>query len=258
MKDLFRLDGKVAIVLGGGGGIGKELAKGLAFQGAKVGIASRDLAKLEKVVTEMKSDKSIKAEIAPFACDVADEKSIEKLAAEVVAKWGTVDILVNSQGQNFKRPALEYPMNDWDFMFNVNVRGLFTACKVFGKIMVAKKSGKIVNLSSVVGLRAARAVGNVGYGATKGAVDQITRGLGFEWATSNVQVNAIGPGVIITEMMTREVAPEILKGAALAVPMQRLGTAEELMGVCIYLSSAASDFMTGQTVYVDGGRSCVA
>jgi NAD(P)-dependent dehydrogenase (short-subunit alcohol dehydrogenase family) len=258
MKDLFRLDGKVAVVLGGGGGIGKELAKGLAFQGAKVAIASRDLAKLEKVVAEIKSDKTITSEVVAFSVDVVDEKSLQKLADDVVKKWGTVDILVNSQGQNFKRPAVEFPMQDWDFMFNVNVRGLFIACKIFGKIMVDKKSGKIINLSSVVGAKAAAAAGNVGYGTTKGAVDQITRGLGFEWAPSNVQVNAIGPGVILTEMMLREVSPAILEGAALAVPMGRLGKSEELQGVCIFMASAASDFMTGQTVYVDGGRSCKA
>jgi len=146
MKDLFRLDGKVAVVMGGGGGIGKELARGLAFQGAKVAIASRDLNKLEKVVAEIKADKDIKSEVAAFAVDGADEKSIEKLANDVVAKWGTVDILVRfTRVRHFKRLAVEYPMNDWDFMFNVNVRGLFIACKVFGKIMVAKKSGKIIN-----------------------------------------------------------------------------------------------------------------
>jgi NAD(P)-dependent dehydrogenase (short-subunit alcohol dehydrogenase family) len=258
MKDLFRLDGKVAVVMGGGGGIGKELARGLAFQGAKVAIASRDIKRLEEAVADIKSDKDIKSEVAAFAVDGAEEKSIEKLATDVVAKWGTVDILVNSQGQNFKRLALEYPMNDWDFMFNVNVRGLFIACKVFGKIMVAKKSGKIVNLSSVVGNKAAKVAGNVGYGATKGAVDQITRGLGYEWAASGVTVNAIGPGLILTEMIQRELAPEIIKGAGAAVPMQRLSRPDELIGCCIFLASPASDFMTGQILYVDGGRSAVA
>jgi NAD(P)-dependent dehydrogenase (short-subunit alcohol dehydrogenase family) len=254
MADMFRLDGKVAVVIGGAGGIGEVLALGLARQGAKVAIASRNLAKLEEVAKKIKSDPEVKTEVVPFQVDVCNEDSVAKLAEQVVSKFGTVDILVNSQGQNFKRTAVDFPMEDWDFMFGVNVRGVMLACKWFGKIMVEKKSGKIINIGSVAGSRGGGS-GNTGYGATKGAVDLITKNLGCEWAPHHVNVNAIGPSVIMTEMMKG--MPGIEERMIARTPYGRLQVEEDLIGTCVFLASPASDFVVGQTIYVCGGRSAL-
>lgn len=254
MADMFRLDGKVAVVIGGGGGIGQALALGLARQGANVAIASRNLPKLEGVANEIKSDPEVKSEVVAFQVDVGDEQSVSKLAEQVVSKFGTVDILVNSQGQNFKRAGVDFPMADWDFMFDVNVRGVMLACKWFGKIMVDKKSGKIINVSSVAGARGGGG-GNAGYGATKGAVDLITKNLACEWAPYHVNVNAIGPSVIMTEMMKG--MPGIEERILARTPYGRLQVVEDLIGTCVYLASPASDYVVGQTICVCGGRSAM-
>ena len=258
MADMFRLDGKVAVVIGGGGGIGKALALGLARQGANVAIASRNLQKLKEVAKQIKSDPEVKTEVKAFQVDIVDEQSVAQLAKQIVDAFGTVDILVNSQGQNFKRPMVDFPVADWDFMFDVNVKGIMLACKEFGRIMVEKKSGKIINISSVAGTRGVPMAGNTGYCGTKGAVDQVTRALAYEWAAIPINVNAIGPSVILTEMMERALPPEALEKAASIHPMGRLAQPEELIGACVFLASPASDYMTGQVVYVDGGRSAIA
>jgi NAD(P)-dependent dehydrogenase (short-subunit alcohol dehydrogenase family) len=258
MADIFRLDGKVAVVIGGGGGIGKALALGLARQGAKVAIASRNLTKLEGVAKELKADADVKTEVKAFQVDAVDEQSVAKLAKDIVASFGTVDILVNSQGQNIKQPFAEFPLADWNTLFEVNVKSVMLACREFGKIMLEKKRGKIINISSVVGRWAPPLAGNAGYSSTKGAVDQITRSLAFEWASTPINVNAIGPSVILTPMMAKALPPETLAKAASIHPMGRLAKPEELIGACVFLASPASDYMTGQIVYVDGGRSCIA
>lgn len=258
MADMFRLDGKVAVVIGGGGGIGKALALGLARQGAKVAIASRNLENLEGAAKELQGDADVKTEVKAFQVDAVDEQSVAKLAKDIVAAFGTVDILVNSQGQNIKQPFAEFPLGDWNAMFESNVKGVMLACREFGKVMLKQKSGKIINISSVVGRWTPPLAGNSGYCATKGAVDQITRSLAFEWASTPIHVNAIGPSVILTPMMEKALPPEILEKAASLHPLGRLAKPEELIGVCVFLASSASDYMTGQIVYVDGGRSCVS
>jgi len=259
MADMFRLDGKVAVVIGGGGGIGEVLALGMARQGANIAIASRNLAKLEDVAKKIAADadvKKSKSRVKAFQVDVTDENSISKLADQVVSDFKTVDILVNSQGQNFKRAALEFPANDWDFMFDVNVKGMMLCCKHFGKIMVAKKYGKIINISSVTALRGGGG-GNMGYGSTKGAVNLLTMNLACEWAQHHVNVNAIGPSVIMTEMMLKQALPGITERIISRTPYGRLQTPEDLIGACVFLASPASDFMVGQTLYVCGGRSAM-
>jgi len=152
MADMFRLDGKVAVVMGGAGGIGEIMAQGMAAQGAKIAIASRNMQKLEAVA--QKIQKETKSQAAAFQVDITDKQSVAELAKQVVSKFGTVDILVNSQGANVKRTAVDFPVGDWDLMFDVNVKGTMLACSEFGRIMVEKKKGKVINLSSVRGVRA--------------------------------------------------------------------------------------------------------
>jgi gluconate 5-dehydrogenase len=251
MADLFGLGGKIAVVLGGGGGIGESVALGLSQQGARVAIASRNLMKLEEKAKKMQADTS--NEVVAFQVDVNDEKSVAQLVDRIISKFGTVDILVNVQGANVKRAAVEFPMEDWEMIFKVNVEGTMMSCKHFGKVMVEKKSGKIVNTSSVRGIRG-HPGGNSGYCATKGAVDMITRALALEWAPHNVHVNAVAPSLVATELAAVTLGdPERLKKYIASVPLGKVANPEDVVGPFLFLASPASDFMTGQVIYVDGG-----
>ncbi len=258
MADLFRLDGKVAVVVGGGGGIGKALALGLARQGADVALASRNLEKLQGVAKELAADSGVKSRVMAFRMDSTDEASVRDAVKEIVAALGTVDILVNSQGQNIKQPFADQSVENWTTLFDNNVKGVMLCCREFGKVMIEKKKGKIINVGSVAGDRGVPLAGNVGYCSSKAAVGNLTRMLAYEWAKHGINVNAIGPSVIFTPGMKAALPPEVLAGATALHPLGRVAEPEELMGTCIYLASAASDYMTGQVVYVDGGRSCTA
>jgi NAD(P)-dependent dehydrogenase (short-subunit alcohol dehydrogenase family) len=258
MGDLFRLDGKVAVVVGGGGGIGKALALGLARQGADVALASRNIEKLQAVAEELQADADVRGKVKAFQMDSCDEESVKSAVTVIVADMGTVDILVNSQGLNIKEPFADQTVASWSSLFDNNVKGVMLCCREFGKVMLEKKKGKIINVSSVAGDRGVPLAGNVGYCSSKAAVSNLTRMLAYEWAKHGINVNAIGPSVIFTPGMKAALPPEVLAGATALHPIGRVAEPEELMGTCIYLASAASDYMTGQVVYVDGGRSCFA
>jgi gluconate 5-dehydrogenase len=254
MVDKFRLDNKIAVVIGGGGGLGEACAMDLGRQGAMVVLASRGLEKLQSLAEKIKSETG--SETEAFQVDVTDEESVKKLADQVVDKFGTIDILVNTHGINKKGLLMDFPAEDWDELFSVNVKGVMLACKVFGKVMKDKGKGKIINMSSVRGIRGTDG-GNTAYGATKGAVDMITRMLAAEWAPYNINVNALGPSLILTETIKKAIAPERLEKLAASSLFKRLATPEEISGACVFLASEASDFMTGQILYVDGGLTAV-
>jgi len=251
MRDIFSLNGKVAIVMGGAGGIGEALAIGLGVQGATVVVSSRNQAAIDAVAGKIRDAGGKEAVGIPV--DVTDEGSMKRLVETVVQKYGRIDILVNAMGMNIKKDAFDYPMEDWDKLFDVNVKGTMIACKAVGKIMREQKSGSIINLSSVRGIRGYTG-GNTGYCATKGAVELITRALALEWAPHRIRVNALGPALIITPG-TRHIAenPELAKKYADAVPLGRIGLPEDLVGACVFLASDAAGFVSGQTLYVDGG-----
>jgi len=258
MADLFRLDGRVAVVVGGGGGIGKALALGLARYGAKVALASRNLDKLQAVAKELEADPEVQVPVRAFQMDATDEVSVQKAVKQIVSVMATVDILVNSQGQNIKQPFESFPLDDWETLFVSNVRSVMLCCREFGKVMMEKKRGKIINVSSVAADRGVPLAGNVGYCSSKAAVSNLTRMLAYEWASVPINVNAIGPSVIFTEGMRNALPPQVLAGATALHPLGRVAAPEELIGTCVYLASSASDYMTGQIIYVDGGRSCTA
>ncbi len=251
MKDMFKLDGKIAIVTGGAGGIGEALAMGLGIHGATVVVSSRNQEAIEKVAQQI-TEASGKEAIA-ITSDVTDESSVQNLVDTVVKKYGKLDILVNAMGMNIKRDAMEYPMEDWDKLFEVNVKGTMIACKFAAQVMKEQKGGAIVNLSSVRGIRGYTG-GNTGYCATKGAVELITKALALEWAPHHIRVNALGPALVITPG-TKHIAenPELAKKYASAVPLGRIGMPEDMVGAVNYLVSDAASFVTGQTIYVDGG-----
>ncbi len=250
MKDMFKLDGKIAIVTGGAGGIGEALAMGLGMHGATVVVSSRNQEAIEKVAKQITAESGNEA--IAIVSDVTDESSVENLVDSVVKKYGKLDILVNAMGMNIKRDAMEYPMEDWDKIFKVNVKGTMIACKFAARVM-KEQGGAIVNLSSVRGIRGYTG-GNTGYCATKGAVELITKALALEWAPYNIRVNAFGPALVITPG-TKHIAenPELAKKYAAMIPLGRIGMPEDMIGAVNFLVSDAANFVTGQTIYVDGG-----
>jgi gluconate 5-dehydrogenase len=256
MKDIFSLAGKNAVVIGGAGGIGQAISTGLSFYGANVAIASRKLENLEKAAQEIKAE--VGKDISIYQVDAGSEESIKDLVENVVKDMGRVDILINSQGLNIKKEALDFDMNDWDYLFNVNVKGLMICCKEFGKVMAEQKYGKIVNVSSVRGARACGG-GNSAYCSSKGAVDMMTRTLAVEFAPHNITVNAVGPTLTETPMMAGffEKNPNIKESLSKSHPLGRLGTPEDMIGAAVFLASDASSYVTGQVVYSDGGLTAV-
>jgi gluconate 5-dehydrogenase len=251
MKDIFKLDGKIAVITGGAGGIGEALALGLGYHGATVVVSSRNQQTIDAVAEKITQETG--SEAIAVACDVTDEASIQNLVDAVVGKYGKIDILVNAMGMNIKRDAFDYPMEDWDKLFDVNVKGTMAACKIVGKVMRDQKGGAIVNLSSVRGIRGYTG-GDTGYCATKGAVELITKALALEWAPSGIRVNALGPALVITPG-TKHIAedPKLAAKYAAAIPMGRIGMPEDMVGAVVYLCSDAASFVSGQTIYVDGG-----
>jgi len=252
MDGLFGLDHKVAVVTGGAGGIGHALAMGLSRQGARVVVTSRNQEKLNAAAKEI--TEATGNEVLAIASDVTSEESFGNLVKQVVEKLGTIDILVNAMGMNIKRDSFEFPMEDWRSLLDANITGTMIPCKLIGsQVFKAKKAGKIINLSSVRGIRGYTG-GNVGYSATKGAVEMITKSLALEWASYNINVNALGPALVITPGTVHiKNNPELAEKYRQKVPLGRLGLPEDLVGACVFLASAASDFVTGQTIFVDGG-----
>jgi NAD(P)-dependent dehydrogenase (short-subunit alcohol dehydrogenase family) len=257
MANIFRVDNQVAVVVGGAGGIGEAIGHGLAEYGAKIVVADVDLPKADQVAKDINS-KFKGADATPIKFDITDEKSVASLRDQVVSKFGTVDILVNSHGVNVKKNATEFGVNDWDFMFNINVRGTMLTCREFGKVMIDRKKGKVINLSSVRGVRATFWSGNEGYSATKAAIDMITRSLASEWAPYKINVNAIGPSTVATKFSEKTLQdPEKLKRFLASCPLGRVAQPSDMIGACVFLASPASDFITGQIIYLDGGLTAI-
>ena len=256
MKDLFSLQQKMAVVLGAGG-MGTAIAGGLLRYGARVMLADRDeegLARSSAALVEQGYE-----DVVTHLVDATDETSVQQLVDDAVADTGRVDILVNALGYNYKAGATEFPMDEWDKLMAVNVRAVMLACKLFGAQMVKQGGGKIINLSSVRDDRGALG-GNAGYCATKGAVKMITKQLGVELAPHNVFVNALGPIITVTPMTAERIKQDAARyeRMLLNVPMGRMADVEDLVGPAVFLASAASDFITGAVLYVDGGMMAYA
>ena len=257
MEDLFSLKGTKAVVVGGAGGMGRGIAGGLIDYGAEVAIADLNADALEQISASLIQDHG--SDVRSYVVDCTSDDSVQELVRATVADMGRVDILVNALGYNFKSPAVEFPMDQWDKLFSVNVRGVMMTCKLFGAQMVKQGGGKIINLSSVRGQRAATG-GNSAYCASKGAVDMITKQLAAELALHKVNVNALGPIITITPMTENRIRDEAdrYERMLLNVPMGRMAEIADLVGPTVFLASAASDFVTGTILYVDGGMMAFA
>jgi NAD(P)-dependent dehydrogenase (short-subunit alcohol dehydrogenase family) len=246
--ELFSLKSKVAVVIGGTGVLCGEMAEGLAIAGATVAIVGRDEAKA-KARLEKISRAGGKAEF--FSCDTTSKNSLQKLLADVLKKFGGVDILVNGAGMNSPTPFFDISEEEFDKIMTVNLKGLVLASQIFGKHMVEKKSGSIINLGSEAGLVPLSRVFT--YSASKAAVHNISKNLAREWATSGVRVNILVPGFFPAEQNRKVLNPERVASIMGKTPMKRFGEAHELIGATLLLASDAGSFMTGAEIVVDGG-----
>jgi len=257
--NMFDLSGKNAVIVGGAGGIGQAIAQGIAEAGARTIIASRSEESLIRAQEEIKAASGI--EVGYECVDAANEESVQKLVANTVATLGRVDILVCAQGLNKKFPAEDFPMDVFRQMLEVNVVGVMLCCKHFGKHMMENNYGKMVILGSVRGKIATRGAGNAAYCTTKGAVDMMTKQLASEFGPHGITVNTIGPTVTETPMMTAVIetrgGDEYRKQQAEQLPMRRMAKPEDCVGPAIFLAAPASDFMTGNILYPDGGLTAV-
>ena len=253
MKDLFDLRGKAAIVTGGNGGIGKGIAQGFASRGTHVAIVGRNSKKTEIAAGEIAKEYGVRC--LALVCDVCDEASVSRMVEQVNRELGRIDILVNNAGINIRRLPQDYTGAEWDEVMAVNLRSAFLCSKFVYPVMKANGGGKIINIGSMTSIFGGPKV--VPYSASKGGIVQLTRSLACSWTAENIQVNAILPGYIDTEMTRRaRVEVEGLNETVLArTPVGRWGNPSDLQGTAIFLASAASDFVTGVALPVDGGYS---
>jgi NAD(P)-dependent dehydrogenase (short-subunit alcohol dehydrogenase family) len=248
--DLFRLDGKVALVTGGARGLGKTMATALAQAGADVAITGRTLGPVEEAARAIADETGRKCRA--FTAEVTVAADIDKLASAVTTELGPIDILVNNAGTNIRGAIDQLPEADWDTVMNTNLKGPFLCSRVIGPAMVKRGWGRVINLGSILGV--VGLPGRAPYASSKAGVINLTRVLALEWAGTGVTANAICPGPFGTEM-NRALLDDPVKYQEFVknIPMGRWGELEELAGAVVFLASDASSFMTGSSVFVDGG-----
>jgi len=254
--EMYKLKGRVALVTGGGHGIGRHLSIGLAEAGADVIVVGRKLQPLQDVAEAVEA---MGRRSWALQADVSDTQAIDVLVATVADRVGRLDILVNNAGRAWAAPTLDYPMRGWDKVFDLNVRGLFYLSQQVAKQMKAQGGGSIINISSISAWRCATDAQEpvVAYNASKGAVISLTRDMAVKLAADNIRVNGIAPGPFLTDMMNHLRHDETrLSEFESAIPQQRSGEEDDIKGVVVFLAGPASAFITGQTLVVDGGWLC--
>lgn len=247
--NLFSLEGKAALVTGASRGLGQAMAIGLAEAGADVAIVSTRLDNLEDTESKIKA---LGRRVIKFACDSRDGEQIDNVIAETQQTFGSIDVLVNNAGTIRRAPAHEFSDDDWQAVIDTNLTGVFRYSRGVGKLMLSQKSGKIINIASLLSFSGGITVPS--YAASKGGVAQLTKALANEWAASNIQVNAIAPGYFSTdntEGLRKD--EERFNSISARIPADRWGDPEDLVGAVIFLSSAASDYVNGHVMLVDGG-----
>jgi gluconate 5-dehydrogenase len=256
IQQLFDLRGKTALVTGGSRGLGLQLARALGEAGATLMLSSRKAHDLEQAAAQLKAE-GIDARW--MAADCAQDTEIKRLADETLAQFGHLDILVNNAGASWGAPAEDHPVDAWDKVMNLNVRGYFLLSQRIAKqSMIARRSGRIINVASILGLNGNTPdMNTIAYNTSKGAVINFTRTLGAEWGKYNITVNAICPGFFPSKMTAGLLASIGEDRLAASAPLQRLGDDEDLKGLCVLFASDAGKHITGQWLAVDGGASVV-
>jgi NAD(P)-dependent dehydrogenase (short-subunit alcohol dehydrogenase family) len=247
--EIFELKGKVAMITGSTRGLGEVAAGALASAGADIAVCGRSAEDMKRVTEGiLKSGQTAEG----FFIDVTSKQSVCEAVDRILDRFERIDILVNNAGVNHRVPVLEYPEDEWDRVINTNLKGYFLVAQAVAPQMIEHGYGKVINMSSILG-----AVGlphQLAYASSKGGVDQMTKVMALEWAKLGVRVNAVGPTYFETELVTQiRDDPERFNFINERTPMGRWGYLPELEGIIIFLASPASDFITGQTIYVDGG-----
>ena len=246
----FDLTGKCAIVTGGSKGLGRVIAAALAQAGADVAIVSRTADELARAAAELRAHGH---RVLAVPADITDEASIERMVGQVIEQFGQIDVFVNNAGIGDTAAVVDMDAAHWDQVMNVNLRGPMLCCKHVGPHMISRGRGKVINVGSVMATRVARYMSP--YCASKAALVQFTRTLALEWMRHNIQVNALCPGYFLTDMNTEFFGSERGKQFIAALPIGRLGESHELEGAAVFLASDATSYITGTTLYVDGGHS---
>ena len=249
---MFDLTGKVAIVTGGNGGIGLGMARGLAQVGARVVVAARNQEKSDAAVRELRA---LGSDSLAIQVDVDDERSVDALASRTIDQCGRLDILINNAGVNVRKPPQELALAEWRQVLDTNLTSAFLCSRAAYPHMKVLGGGKIINIGSMMSLFGAAFA--PAYGASKGGIVQLTKSLAVAWARDNIQVNAVLPGWIDTNLtrQAREQVPGLNERVLARSPSGRWGSIDDLSGVAVFLSSAASTFITGASIPVDGGYS---
>lgn len=251
VKDLFDLTGKVAIVTGGGRGLGQQIAIGFAEAGANVVVCSRKAEACEEVSEQLRQ---LGVQSFALQCDVTNPEDVNNVVDKTMEKFGRIDILVNNSGASWGAPVEEMPLEAWNKVMNVNATGTFLMSQAAGKVMLDQNYGKIINIASVAGLQGSnpKYMNAIGYNASKGAVITFTKDLAVKWGPQGIYVNAIAPGFFPTKM-SKGLLDKGAEGILEGTPLRKFGSDTDLKGVALFLASPASDFVTGDVVIVDGG-----
>ncbi|HEX6367315.1 MAG TPA: SDR family oxidoreductase [Longimicrobium sp.] len=253
VRELFDLTGTVALVTGGGRGLGEQIARGLAQAGAAVAVASRSEEACAEVARELAEEYG--ARTLALKMDVSSEDDVKAAVERVEAELGPIDLLVNNSGTSWGAPAAEMPVEAWRKVMEVNATGAFLCSREVGRRLIERgEPGAILNVASIAGLAgsAPEVLDAVGYSASKGAIIAFTRDLAVKWARFGIRVNAVAPGFFPTKM-TKVVLERAEKLVARNIPLGRTGGDDELMGVALFLLSPAAGYVTGQVLAVDGG-----
>lgn len=251
VKQLFDLSGRVAIITGGGTGLGRQMAEGLAEMGANLVLCARKKERCEQTASELQK---LGVKTLALACDVKIPDQIQDVVQQSVSQFGRIDILINNAGTAWGAPIEEMRLEHWNKVMETNLTGTFLFSQAVGKVMVPQGRGKVINIASVAGIQGASPEFQaIGYHASKGGVIAFTKDLACKWGVHNIQVNAIAPGWFPTHMsqvMLERNRETFLKN----IPLGRFGGTDDLKGAAVFLASDASDFVTGHVLVVDGGQ----
>jgi len=249
MEVTFNLKGKVAIVTGGGRGIGKAISLGLAGAGTSVVVCSRTQKEIDGVVDEIRQ---MGGKALAVVTDLTVNEQIENMVNRTIKEFGKIDILVNNAARSFMRSLLDLREDGWDKVFNTNVKAVWLLSRAVARRMIEQKSGRIINITTVGAEKAE--LGMAAYGCSKAALKMLTRCMAREWAQYGINVNAVGPGLTRTDFSKPIWSnPDVAKHVASMIPKGRLAEPEEIVGSVLFLASDAANFITGHSIYVDGG-----